>query len=159
MSKKVDTRKKDIRKFVIVISCLLIAGILLLCFYFISGNKRVMTYKESSDIDYKVMLKDNEFYEDNYLDKDKGYIASIIDSILITNYNYKVDFSEDVDYDYSYKVVAEIDVKDQKNDNNIYHFSEVLSEKKNSKDRGDIDITISDLSVNFPKYNNIITTI
>ncbi len=157
MSKKVDTRKKDIRKFVIVISCLLIAGILLLCFYFISGNKRVMTYKESSDIDYKVMLKDNEFYEDNYLDKDKGYIASIIDSILITNYNYKVDFSEDVDYDYSYKVVAEIDVKDQKNDNNIYHFSEVLSEKKNSKDRGDIDITISDLSVNFPKYNNIIS--
>ena len=156
MSKKIDTRKKDIRNFIIAISCFLIIGAVLLCVYFVSGTNKTMTYKEDCDVDYKVMLVDNEFYEDNYLGKDKGYIASIIDSILITNYNYKVDFSEDVDYDYSYKLVAEIDVKDQKNDNNIYHFSEVLSEKKNSRNRGDIEISIDDLSVNFPKYNNII---
>jgi len=157
MSKKIDTRKKDIRNLVIIISSTLIIGLVLLCAYFVGGNNKVMTYKESSDIDYKVMLKDNDFYEKNYQDKNKGYIASIIDSILITDFNYNVDFSEDVDYDYSYKLVAEIDVKDQKNDNNIYHFSEVLSEKKNSTDRGDINIDIKDLSVNFPKYNNIIS--
>ena len=157
MSKKIDTRKRDIRNLVIVVSTTLIIGLVLLCVYFISGTNKVMTYKESSDIDYKVMLKDNEFYEKNYQDKNKGYIASIIDSILITNFNYNVDFSEDVNYDYSYKLVAEIDVKDQKNDNNIYHFSEVLSEKKNSTDLGDIKIDINNLSVNFPKYNNIIS--
>jgi len=145
MSKKIDTRKRDIRNLVIVVSTTLIIGLVLLCVYFISGTNKVMTYKESSDIDYKVMLKDNEFYEKNYQDKNKGYIASIIDSILITNFNYNVDFSEDVNYDYSYKLVAEIDVKDQKNDNNIYHFSEVLSEKKNSTDLGDIKIDINNL--------------
>ncbi len=151
-----DTRKEGIKKLIIIIICTALIGIVLLSVYFISGTNKKITYKESNNIDYKVMLKDNDFYEDNYLDKDKGYIASIISSILITDYNYYMDFNNDVNYDYSYKLVAEIDVKDEKNDSNIYHFSEVLSEGKDIKAEGDINVNIKDLAVDFPKYNNII---
>ncbi len=157
MSKvKKDTRKIEIRNLLLIIICTLVIGLVLLGIYFISGGNKKVTYKESNNIDYKVMLKENDFYEDKYLDKDKGYIASIINSILITDYQYELDFSDRVDYDYSYKLVAEIDVKDEKNDSNIYHFSEVLSEGKDIRNSGDINVNIKDLSVNYPKYNNII---
>ena len=36
-------------------------------------------YRDGGDIDYNVFLKDNEFYDQPYLEKDQSYVASIID--------------------------------------------------------------------------------
>ena len=41
---------------------------------------------------YKIYLKDNNYYKQNYLDKDMSYIANLIDYISI-NYNYKFIYS------------------------------------------------------------------
>ena len=38
-------------------------------------------YSETSDLDYKVYLKKNNFYSEKYLEKDQTYIASLIDCI------------------------------------------------------------------------------
>ena len=38
-------------------------------------------YTEKSSVDYGVYLKENGFYEENYVDKDYAYIASLIDKI------------------------------------------------------------------------------
>ena len=42
-----------------------------------------INYTEKSNIDYKVYLKENDFYEDEYLPKDMIYVASLIDNIKI----------------------------------------------------------------------------
>ena len=39
-------------------------------------------YKESGHIDYNVFLKENEFYDSAYLEKDQSYVASLIDKIV-----------------------------------------------------------------------------
>ena len=44
---------------------------------------KTIKYHDKSAIDYKVYLKDNDFYENKYLDKNMAYVASLIDKINI----------------------------------------------------------------------------
>jgi hypothetical protein len=41
----------------------------------------VVACSENSNVDYKVYLKENKFYEKDYLEKDNQYIASLINKI------------------------------------------------------------------------------
>ena len=40
-----------------------------------------MHYEEKSNLDYKVYLKENQFYDTPYLPKDKKYISALINYI------------------------------------------------------------------------------
>ncbi|MBR0472064.1 MAG: hypothetical protein IJI98_05145, partial [Methanosphaera sp.] len=44
-------------------------------------KEKYVSYSEKSSLDYKVNLKENNFYETRTLDKDMIYVASLIDSI------------------------------------------------------------------------------
>ena len=69
-----------------------------------------VTYKEDSDIDYKVYLKQNDFFEENYLDDNNRYIASLIDYINATfKYNILME-DKDVDFKYNYRIESNVEV-------------------------------------------------
>ena len=44
-------------------------------------NSYYVNYSEKSTVDYGVILKDNDFYEESFLGKDYAYIASLIDKV------------------------------------------------------------------------------
>ena len=44
---------------------------------------KVTRYSENGNLDYKVYLKENEFYENPYLGKNMYYIASLIKNINV----------------------------------------------------------------------------
>jgi hypothetical protein len=69
-----------------------------LCFVAYSEYSKgyFVKYSETSNIDYKVLLRENEFFDNNYLESDKKYIASLIDYID-ANFNYKLSLEEDVE--------------------------------------------------------------
>ena len=78
--------------------------VLLICGLFYTFNRsfsitksKVITYKEVSNVDYKVYLKDNNFYESSYLDKDMAYVASLVDN-----------WGNDMIGDYGYSSVAAV---------------------------------------------------
>lgn len=51
-----------------------------------------ISYTETGSVDYKVYLKPNSFYEEEFLGKDKQYIASLIDNIVVDfDYGYALD--------------------------------------------------------------------
>lgn len=60
-----------------------------------------LNYNDSGKVEYKVYLKDNEFYTEKYLDMNRAYIASLIDYIQ-RNYDYlfKIDRNSSVQFDY-----------------------------------------------------------
>ena len=155
MDKKDNFRNTEIRNLILMVILTLVIGFASLLFYATRDKTRYIQYNENSIVDYKVYLKDNDFYKEDYLGKNKGYIASLIESIS-TNFQYKLDFSEDVNYKYSYRITAEVDVKDGKNDNNIYHLSEDLVTKTLALNKGDLFIDES-LNVNYGEYNNLIS--
>lgn len=155
MNKRENNRSKEIRNIIILIAITAFIGISTMIFYITCDKTKSINYTENSDIDYKVFLKENDFYSEEYLGKDKGYIASLIDSIQST-FKYNLDFSDQVKYRYSYRIAIEVDVEDEKNESNIYHFSEDLVTKDLTANTGNLKIN-EDINVNYGDYNNVIS--
>ena len=154
MDKDYNFRLREIRGIVLMVILTLVIGLSSLFFYFYRLSNQYINYDEKSDIDYKVLLKDNEFYKDNYLEKNKGYVSSLIDNIE-TQFKYDLNFDQKIKYKYSYKIVAEVDVSDSQSKHNIYHYSEDLKTHDLESHVGNLNVSET-LSINYQQYNDII---
>ena len=126
------------------------------------ANKKVdvasISYNESSDISYKVFLKENSYYETPYLDESSSYIASLIDNFTI-DYKYVNTFSDNLDYTLKYSVTADLIVYDSSNDKKpIYTKKYTLVDEQETKGTGKIaNVDLLNQVVNYDEYNKIIT--
>ena len=114
-------RMNKIRKkrYIITLVLLLCLGIGLFSFGFREHKNIKYSYMENNNIDYKVYLKDNKFFDTPYLEKNKTYITSLIDYID-ADFTYNVKFNENVSGDLNYQVIAEI--KADKNNNDVGNY-------------------------------------
>ena len=64
-------------------------------------------YSTNSDIKYKVYLKENDFYEEDYLEENKQYPSELIKYIDV-DFSYLFNGSKMTDFNYSYDVIATI---------------------------------------------------
>lgn len=115
-------------------------------------------YNEKSNINYKVYLKKNNFFEEEYLEMNKTYIASLIDHIDI-DFNYDLKLDDKVDGKYSYYIKGIVSA-DKANDssNNYWQKEYILSEKKDIKYTNENKLKInSNISINYQEYNDILT--
>ena len=137
---------------------------LLLCFIlatiFMSNavttkKDQFITYKETSNLDYKVNLKKNDFYEQKYLGKDMIYVASLIDTIDI-DFNYIFDIEKKSDINFDYDITGKLVISDTNGQNTFYEKEYDLSKTKkesiNSKKSHKINEKIS---IDYDKYNNL----
>ena len=153
MNKK--ERNVQFNNLLILICITLLIGIVSFALYIKNNKQMIITYNEKSDVDYKVMLKENDFYEKNVIEKDKGYIAKLIDTIS-ADFKYNLDFSKKTNYSYSYKIDLELDVEDDKNNSNIYHYNENLVTKELTKDKNKLQIDES-VKIKYDHYNTLIS--
>ena len=120
------------------------------------NQKYFIGYTESGSIDYDVYLKDNEFYDSPYLDKNQSYVASLIDRI-ITNFYYDIDMdAEDVNYRYSYTITSRLEIIDDTSGvpifNPEYELVSVKDKSQNSSNR----LTINEIVVlSYDEYNDL----
>ena len=72
-----------------------------------------ISYTERGDVDYDVKLKPNNFYEETVLDEGRLYVASLIESIT-TDFLYEMDMgTENVSYEYTYGLEAQLIIADK----------------------------------------------
>lgn len=141
--------------------CLVVVlGFISLAFFisFINKNRTYyVEYVEDTNLDYQVFLKNNSFFKDSYLKANKQYIASLIDYIN-ADFDYKLEVEEkDIDYKYSYKIVAEVLVKDKDTNNSLYNYDEVLYEEKIQESNSSSFVNISkSLKIDYNRYNELI---
>ena len=83
----VKKKRLNVKKMVLL---LVIPSIILMAFGALcifsslqKDNKAVLSYNEKGNIDYKVYLKENNYYEDKFLGKNMQYIASLINTINV----------------------------------------------------------------------------
>ena len=145
------------RNTVLAFSCaIFIISIISLAFFliYIERNKDYyVTYNEKSNIDYKVHLKENDFFDENYLGTNKQYIASLIDYIT-ANFEYDLSLNEmDVNYKYSYRIEADVSVKHNETGYLLYNTTkELLSEEE--KITNDRNVTIKEnVEIDYNQYN------
>ena len=154
MNKKESLRRQEIKKLIYVVIFTFFIGTIALLVFLLNNNTKYIEYSEKSDVDYKVLLKENEFYKEKYLEKGKSYIASLIDSVK-TDFNYNISFNDDLDYNYSYKITADVDVDDENSDTTLYHFQENLVKKETKKASKENTIEES-IDIDYNHYNNLI---
>ena len=96
---------------------------------FINPSKKI-SYTEKSNLDYRVYLKENDFYESEYLGKNMSYIASLIDYIdLSFDYEFNLDTLMDTNFDY--KVIAVLNIDNETVTSNYFSKEYTLLEKYN----------------------------
>lgn len=155
-------KKKRLKKsFRVVINILLIAFFALIGFYILrlsmmKVNKYKLNYSETSNIDYNVCLKENKFYEQECLEKNMKYVASLINKIRI-NIDYIFTTDDFVYSEYTYKVVGKIIISDSSNDKNVifsknYDLAEPVTETIDNYKIHNINKLIE---IDYDKYNSL----
>lgn len=149
-------RKRTILSYFCIVIILTVL-ILSLVLAFINQNKPYyINYNEKGTVEYKVFLKENEFFQKDYLRENNQYIASLINNIT-ADFNYVLEMTEDIEYKYSYKINAEVDVKEKGTSNSLYTFEEeLIKEKTDTVHNGETIVLTESLNIDYNHYNDLI---
>lgn len=90
----------------------------------------LVQYTENQNIDYKVYLKPNNFYEEKYLEQDMLYIASLIDYIDI-DFNYNFNIQEKTSLDFDYQIIGNLSIKNESGSLKYFEKEYILLDHKN----------------------------
>ncbi|MBO7739985.1 MAG: hypothetical protein J6S34_00510, partial [Clostridia bacterium] len=164
MSEKEKSRraryKKNREKWIFIQSALIVLVSLAVLISAIVSYQLKKTYyidyDESGNIDYTVQLKENDFYEEDYLESDRSYVASLIDNI-ITDFYYKLDMDEEnVNYRYSYDITARLEIVDDTSGRVIFDPVYPIASEQNKVQSSNSSLVITEIAViDYEKYNDL----
>ena len=113
-------RKMNIYTWIVGIILILIISGVFFGIYSKRDEVYYVKYDDHSELDYNVALKENQYFDETYLEKDRQYIASLIDYIN-ANFKYNLTVKEDLEYSYKYKILANVNVIDNNTNKVIYN--------------------------------------
>ena len=155
--KKAKRKKYYLKKIILVLLFTLFVAASLLCFKksIVVQKEQNVSYKESGTPNYKIYLKENDYYKQDYLDKDMSYIANLIDYVSI-DYNYKFISDTELTGNYYYKLVADLEIRNPKNNSLFYKEIFELSEEKLFPIKDEKEYIINEnIDINYDHYNAI----
>jgi len=156
--------KQNRKKWILIqiIAMSVIFAIALGCFaaYYQLNKNYYINYSEEGTVDYKVSLKDNEFYDEEWQNGNKAYIADLINNVD-AEFNYVIDVgSSAVDFDYKYSVEAKLLVIHKDSGKAVYSPVYVLTPEVSATANGKTGIKINDnVTIDYAKYNEIANSI
>lgn len=127
-------------------------------FGFRNYDEHIVNYKEDSNIDYKVYLKPNDFFTEDFLPQGMSYVTSLIDFLRL-DFNYNLDLDEKVSGNYSYYIKGTVTANRENSDSKFYTKDYILKDVKTESytDRENINIKDS-IDVDYDIYNNVLTS-
>lgn len=147
--------KQRIILYFVLFVLLLCLGLLFLYKTIDIKKEKVISYNEIGTLDYKVHLKDNEFYQESYLEKNKYYIASLIKNIDINlTYDFAIDTNVDMSFDYN--IVGKLVILEEQSKNKLYERDYILKTVEIENKRDEKTKNIQDnISIDYDYYNDL----
>ena len=149
--------KRKFRIFTFCLVCILMfSGMFMIYLYISLSKEHYVNYTEDSALDYDVIYKDNDFFDDSISKMNSKYIANLIDYIK-ADFKYNITFLEkDINYNYKYKIVANVSVLDNEDKEKIFENNDVIYESGilTGNSRTSINKTIN---IDYSKYNELIS--
>lgn len=136
-------------------------ALLILGFFLVNDGIKVnssdsVSYNEIGDVDYRVYLKENDYYDESYLDAGMQYIASLINTINV-DFNYEVHTTEELDYHYNYEITANLVVTDRNNSSRVlYERPETLVSNKTVQVTDNNFVINEDVDIDYDEYNDYV---
>ncbi len=131
-----------------------------ICFYFASKTLErekltPINYTEKAMVDYKVYLNENNFYEKEYLEANKAYVASLIKYIDI-DYNYTFKIVNNTDMNFNYKIIGELVIENNGGTKRYFEKNYTLLESKEKKLQNSSSINIKEnLQIDYDYYSKL----
>ena len=150
-------RRNMILNFVCIIVVLSILCVAFLFIYVKKSSNYSVSYQEKSNVDYKVYLKANDFFDEKYLGLENKYIASLI-NYIDANFKYEISMKEkNVNYRYSYRIEALVNVSESKSTKPLYtKTTELLKvDEMSASSKNNVSIN-ENLNINYNQYNDLI---
>jgi len=139
----------------VVFTLLFVVGTVLLNSSFSVKEAEVTNYSEQGNLDYKVYLKPNDFYETEYLGKGMYYIASLIENIDIT-FNYQFIIDNEINMDLGYRVYANLRITDSSESNIFFEKKYELKPRKEVKLKEEKQYFLTEkIEIDYDYYNKI----
>lgn len=130
------------------------------CIFIISFSKtffktelKSISYIENSDLDYKVFLKENDIYDEEFLSKDMSYVASLIKSIN-TKFYYKFKLDQEKNIKFSYDIIGKLVITDENNKTYFEKDYTLLNNKIVDAKNGEL-ILNEEINIDYDYYNDI----
>ena len=143
----------------IKLQLLILAGILLLAalfslLYQVFNRATYIPYMESGDLDYRVLLKENDFYDEPYAEEGKAYVTALIDAVEV-DFSYNLLMAaNNVNFEYAYRVSAVMKVTD-KSGAVIYEYEDPLVPETRREKTGNSLMIGQVVVVDYAKYNEL----
>ena len=130
-------------------------GTMLLINSFKFESEKLTKYSEKSNLDYKVYLKNNDFYEQDYLGKDMLYVANLIDNIAI-DFDYLFTSDKIENLDFTYDVIGKLSITNETGTKSFFEKNYTLLEnKKVSMANSNTQNIKEHLVIDYPYYNSL----
>lgn len=159
---KFHIKRRRNRKILLIIIAVIffILSVFSLFTYYTMNLKTSIKYNETSNIDYNIDLIPNDFYSKSNVGENVNVIANLIDRINII-FNYNINLEQEINYIYSYKILAQLQLKEKGKTNLIYsneqvpiNFQQLESTDKRLEIREEINVNYNDYN---NQINNLIT--
>ena len=150
--------KQNRKKWMIIqaIAIVLIAAIALGSFLIYDRMNRTyyIEYTESSQADFKIRYKENDYFEENTVGPGKEYITSLIEG-MTADFSYTLNMgATNIGFDYSYSIEATLLVADKDSGSPYYSKTDTLvpmTNKSSARARG-VSVT-EPVEIDFIGYN------
>lgn len=140
-------------------SALALAGIILITNSLSINPKEKLQYQEKGNVKYSVCLKENNFFEDECLNSNMSYIASLIKDITL-NFNYQFNSNLDkIIESVDYEIIGKLIIKNNDTKTNYYEKEYILTPKTNDKvntNQKQYNLN-KKITIDYDYYNNIVT--
>lgn len=152
-------RKRKILALILLITIVSFLSVSLIFIYLQKNRKEFIKYTENSDIDYKVYLKENDFFTEKYLDRNREYVASLIDYIN-AEFKYKITMdAQNVDFVYTTKIESEVNVYNTNGKKPLYKVTEILMDEKTNYSVNGAPVNVNEVvQIDYNHYNDIISS-
>ena len=141
-----------------IVAIALLATMALVSFLVYNRMNRTqyIEYTESGSVDYTVQYADNEFFPDEWLDKDQSYISALVKG-MNADFDYKLDTSSsEMKFDYKYSVSAKMLIASKDKGTPYYVVEEVLVPEKSGKIENRDYLSVKEsVAIDFEKYDDI----
>ncbi len=123
-----------------------------------NSQEGLAKYSENGKIDYKIYLKDNDYYNTSYLEEGMQYVASLIKTINV-RFDYQMHSDIDIDFDTNYKVVGEIQITEKDSPTKIlFSKKENLVSNKTISKRDNNYVIAEEIDIDYDKYNELVNS-
>ena len=125
---KYESFEKKITKKILLSIFTLILSIGTIYYALNNTEKEAVSYSQYGNVDYKVCLKNNNFYTQNCLDKNMSYVSTLIKNVALT-FDYDLSTSKDLDIKTEYEVDAKLVISNTDNTSKYYEQKYILKPK------------------------------